>query len=280
MPTDRVARTPVVGHSGPLVESKGDAMSNRMVTTCLLGLAVLLPLAAAAQQQEAPRPYVYGIYFECDVARQGLADEIFELIYLPAMEAAVDDGTISSFGWLAHHTGNRWRRLLYHSSPDMGSLMSALDTINSGIDERNPELARAFSEVCGTHEDYIWQQVTGSRGGDVSQPRGDIGFSVYYQCDPSRETRADELVEGVMKAVYDGQVRAGRLDSWGWMEHIVGGRWRRLATMTAKDEAALMAARAAIVEDIMTNHTDAMAEFDSICSSHQDVIWNIQHEKP
>jgi hypothetical protein len=63
----------------------------------------------------------------------------------------------------------------------MGSLLAALETVNAGVDEKYPELGRAFSEACGTHEDYIWQGVAGSRGGDVAQPRGDIGFSVYMQ---------------------------------------------------------------------------------------------------
>jgi hypothetical protein len=60
-------------------------MSRRIVIGCTLAIAALLPAGADAQQgQEPPRPYVYGIYFECDVARQELADEIFELAYLPA----------------------------------------------------------------------------------------------------------------------------------------------------------------------------------------------------
>jgi hypothetical protein len=82
---------------------------------------------------------------------------MFELIYLPAFEAAVDDGTIASFGWLSHHTGSKWRRLQYHSSPDMDSLLSALGEIYRGVNEKYPELRRAFSEVCGTHEDFIWE---------------------------------------------------------------------------------------------------------------------------
>jgi hypothetical protein len=245
-----------------------------------LAVAALLPSVADAQQQDAPRPYVYGIYFECDVARQELADEIFELAYLPAFNAAVDDGTITSFGWLAHHTGAKWRRVLYHSSPDLGSLLAALEKVNSGIDEKYPEIGRAFSEVCGTHEDYIWQGVAGSRGADVAQPRGEVGFSVYLQCDMSREERADELVTTVFAPIYNRQVAAGKLVSWGWMEHIVGGRWRRLVTMTANDEASLIAARSAIVDEIDTGNETAAREFDDICSSHQDYIWTIQHEKP
>lgn len=46
--------------------------------------------------------------------------------------------------------------MLYHSSPDLGSLLAALEKVNGAIDEKYPEIGRAFSEVCGTHEDYIW----------------------------------------------------------------------------------------------------------------------------
>jgi hypothetical protein len=260
---------------------RGDVMSRMSVTGCVLAIAMLLPIGGSAQQEQEPlRPYVYGMYFECDVARQGLADEIFELAYMPAFEAAVDDGTIGSFGWLAHHTGSKWRRLQYHSSPELGPLLSVLGTVNREVGEKYPEMRRAFSEVCGTHDDYIWQQVSGSRGGDVTQPRGEVGFSVYFQCDPSRESRADEIVESVFAEVYDSQVAAGRIDSWGWMEHVIGGKWRRIVTMTAADRKSLIAARSAIVEEIDTGRVDAAREFDSICGSHQDFIWNIVHEKP
>jgi hypothetical protein len=247
----------------------------------VLAVALLMPLGAVAQQQEEPQmPYVYGIYFECDVARQGLADEIFELAYVPAFSAAVDDGTIGPFGWLAHHTGGKWRRLMYHSSYDLGSLLSALETVNGAVDEKYPEMSRAFSEICGTHDDYVWQQVTGSRGADVAIERGEVGFSVYQQCDMSRETRADEIMKSVFAPVYDRQVANGNLVSWGWMEHIVGGKWRRISTMTATDETRLMAARTAILEEMDGSLEEAAKEFDSICSGHQDYIWNIVHEKP
>lgn len=255
-------------------------MSRSTKIGTVLAVAALLLATGAAAQQDPQRPYVYGIYFECDVARQELADEIFELAYLPAFEAAVGDGTITSFGWLAHHTGAKWRRVLYHSSPDLGSLLAALEKVNGAIDEKYPEIGRAFSEVCGTHEDYIWQGLAGSRGADVAQPRGEFGFSVYMQCDMSREVRADELVTTVFAPIYNRQVAAGKLDSWGWMQHVVGGKWRRIVTMTANDEASLIAARTAIVDEIENGNEAASQEFDSICSSHQDYIWTIQHEKP
>ena len=34
----------------------------------------------------------------------------------PVYEAAVKDGTISSYGWLAHQTGGKWRRADYFTA--------------------------------------------------------------------------------------------------------------------------------------------------------------------
>ncbi|NJO13141.1 MAG: hypothetical protein HC872_06395 [Gammaproteobacteria bacterium] len=77
---------------------------------------------------------------------------------------------------------------------------------------------------------------------------------------------------------YDKMVAEGKLTTWGWMEHIVGGKYRRLATMTAADVPALMAARSSIVEAMQN---DPLAStLDDICGSHSDYIWDIKFEKP
>ena len=250
----------------------------------LLIMVVLLaagtPTAFAQGEEETPMPFVYGIYFECDVARQDLADEIMDLVMAPVWDAAVEDGTVASWGWLSHHTGAKWRRLLYHSAPDLDGLMAALTKVNGTIDERYPEMGRLFSEICGTHDDYVWHSVTGSRGGNVGSDRGDAGFSVYMECDMSRETRADEILEEVYAPILDRHVGDGKLMSWGWMEHVIGGVYRRILTMSAADHSALLGARSAIIQELYDTNSDATKEFDSICGSHQDYVWNIVHEKP
>jgi hypothetical protein len=70
------------------------------------------------------------------------------------------------------------------------------------------------------------------------------------------------------------------LEQWRSRYHVVGGTWRRIVTMTANDEASLMAAWTAIIDEIETRNEAAGKEFDEICGSHQDYIWTIQHEKP
>ncbi len=248
-------------------------------TTLAIGLLAAAPVAAQ-QDPDAPKPYVYGIYYECDVARQELADEIVELVFAPAFDAAVEAGTIQSWGWLSHHTGGKWRRLMYHTAPDLTTLMAALEKVIGPVGEKHPELSRAFAEVCGTHDDYVWQLETGSRGGDITAERGEAGFSVYMECEMDEEDRADELVAEVFAPIYDRQVTAGALKSWGWMSHVVGGEWRRLLTMTAADHTGLLATRAKIIAEIMEKHEQAGTEFDGICDSHQDYMWNIVHETP
>jgi hypothetical protein len=255
-------------------------MLKNVIGLAVLAVAASTPIVGLAQEEEAPRPYVYGIYYQCDVTRQELADEIVEAAYAGVYDAALEAGQIQSWGWLAHHTGNEWRRLIYHSAPDLDGLFGALESTSDAIDENNPEMARALGDICGSHVDYVWQHVVGSRAGDLPEDRGDAGFSVYYQCKVSQEERADEIVKDVFAPVFNKNVGAGKLASWGWMEHMIGGEYRRIWTMSGADHSNVLAARDAIYTELMESHRDAVREFDEICYGHQDMMWNILIEKP
>jgi hypothetical protein len=50
--------------------------------------------------------------------------------------------------------------------------------------------------------------------------------------------------------------------------------------MSGADHSDVLAARDAIYTELMESHEDAMQEFDEICSSHQDMMWDIVIEKP
>jgi hypothetical protein len=240
---------------------------------------MLVPLAATAQEEEAAPPYVYGTYFECDVNDQWRADEIAKSLFAPVYDAAVDDGTILGWGYLGHHTGGKWRRVLWHAAADTDKLLDASDAVSDKIQETNARANQEFGKICDTHEDYIWRFSTGS-GEQAIQERGEAGFSAYYVCDMSKQDRADELLKEVFEPVYNRQVTEGNLISWGWMEHWVGGKYRRLETMTAVDHKTLLKARDAAIEEFTDKHKEATDEFDSICGSHSDYMWNILMEKP
>jgi hypothetical protein len=248
----------------------------RLIRLTVFVLLALVPMAAIAQQEgEEAESYVYGTYFVCDVSSQWRADEIAESVYAPIYDAAVKDGTITGWGWMAHHTGGMWRRLLYHVAPTMEALLDSQEVLAEKVREKNEPASREVGKICNFHDDYIWQRVTGSAA-DV--PRGNAGFSVYMVCDMAQEDRADEIVEKVMAPIYNQHLGEGKLTSWGWMRHIVGGEYRRLATMSAADFKTLLKVRGSIIEQLMDKKE--VKEFNAICGSHQDYMWEIQLEKP
>jgi hypothetical protein len=242
-----------------------------------LALIAMVPAVAFAQkeEEEVPRPYIYATYFECDPTGEWRADEVVETVYAPVYDAAVEAGAITGWGWMAHHTGGKWRRILYRVAPSVDALLDSMETISEKVQEKNEPASRELGRICGAHDDYIWQQAAGSSGPE----RGEAGFSVYMICDMAREERADELVETVFGPVYDKHVAEGKLVSWGWLSHLVGGEWRRLATMSAADHKTLLSVRGQIIEELGKNEA-AMTEFSSICMAHQDYMWDIKQETP
>lgn len=229
--------------------------------------------AQAPAQSEQKATYIYATYFKCDVTLQERADEIVKELDKPLWDAAVGDGTVSSWGWLAHQTGGTWRRGQYFRGSSVEGLLAAQKKIGDQVDARNKKLSTEFGKICNSHDDYIWRAVAGT-GNDGA--RGGASFSVYYVCDQSREEEADALVKQVFAPMYDKMVADGTLKSWGWNEHIVGAQYRRLSTITATDIPALVKARASVVEAMVKNPLSRT--LDDICGSHADYIWEIKGE--
>ena len=81
--------------------------------------------------------------------------------------------------------------------------------------------------------------------------------------------------------VYDKAVADGKIKSWGWLSHVIGGEYRCLSTMSADNYGDLLAARAEILETIYGDgENPAGKEFGEICTSHTDYLWDIEHQKP
>jgi hypothetical protein len=249
------------------------AVHNSMKTTGFVLPLLLYSLGvggtAIAQEQDS---YTYATYFYCDVTQQERADEIVDQLDRPIYEAAVASGGITGLGWLIHHTGGKWRRLSYHNAPSIDALLAAQQKIGDEVEGKNKALDEEMGKICNSHDDYIWKRVAGNTG-----PRGKAGFSVYYVCDMTREDQADALIKRVFAPMYDKLVAEGKLTSWGWMEHIVGGEYRRLSTITAADMKSLLAARSSIIEALDKDPLDDT--LTDICGSHADYVWEIKFEK-
>ncbi len=244
----------------------------------IIALALSFPLAAMAQDEEAPaETYFYATYFYCKVHAQERADELVKAHTVPIYDAAVADGTIQGWGWLAHQTGGKWRRLMYHISDSVAGLLAAQKTLGERADAAGGDPDNEFGQICSSHDDYIWKAEIGNTG---TAERGTAGLSAYQVCDIGREGRADEIVKEHFAPVYEKAMADGKITSWGWSSHQVGGKYRRLATMSGNSFAEVLAARGEIIEAIYGDGNNAAAnEYSSICNSHADYLWEIQHEK-
>lgn len=255
-------------------------ISNKLIP--LSAFLLLTPLAGLAQEEdEGPSSYIYSTYHYCSTNGQDRADELYEQVDKPIMDQLLADGKVTAYGWLVHHTGGQWRRAEYFSAPSLDALLDAQDAFGEAAEKADPEgkLADEFGEACPNHDDYIWASATVGTG---LAERGPAGFSVYYVCNENGEARADEIVAKNFAPIYDKAVADGKLTSWGWSEHWVGGKYRRLLTTTAADHKTLLRTRNELIE--ASYETEGMEEigkeFSDICGSHTDYMWDIVHEKP
>jgi hypothetical protein len=244
---------------------------------CILAVAIAAPMALSAEEDKNKEElYSYATYFYCNAATQEEADELVKKNTVPVYDAAVADGTIKGWGWLSHHTGGQWRRIQYHASDSVAGLLKAQEILSKRMDEATGGADNRFGEICSAHDDYIWKTEAGGRGED----RGTAALSVYHVCNFAKEERADEIVKTVFAPVYDKAVAAGKIKSWGWLSHQVGGKYRRLGTMSAANYDDLLKAWGEILEEIYGDGDNAEAnEFSEICGSHSDYLWDIVHEK-
>jgi hypothetical protein len=244
-------------------------------TLLFVGLAAIAG-SALAQEDEKPTLYTYATYFYCDVTGEERVDEIVKTENAPVYDQMVKEGIITGWGWLAHHTGGKWRRLQYYQAPSVAGLLDAQEEMNKRFSAMDSSSDKEFGEACGSHDDYIWEVKSGMSG----KGRGEAGFSVYYQCDEMKEERADEIVAKDFAPLFDKFVADGKFTSWGWSSHDVGGKYRRLQTMTAPDHKSLLKARSELIEAMYAEGNTAGEEFTTICGSHADYMWDIQIETP
>jgi hypothetical protein len=243
---------------------------------------LLLPAGRVLAQVDGEQTqYVYATYFVCSPDGESRADEIINTSYKPHYDAAVEQGDILSWSWMQHFVGGTWRRVLLIVAADTDSIIDASGALGEIISDQTPEAGRAFSAICSSHEDYIWESVPGASSGGAVADRGVAAFTAYMNCDMRHEERADELVRETLGAVYDAHVKDGELTSWGWLKHNLGGEYRRILALGAEDHKAMMRARAAIVDAFANRRVErAVNEMNEICYAHEDYMWDILVQTP
>ena len=80
----------------------------------------------------------------------------------------------------------------------------------------------------------------------------------------------------------DKAVGDGKIASWSWLSHFIGGKYRRLQSMTGDSHKAVLSARDDLIEALYGgDEPDAAAvEFSEICGSHSDYMWDTTLTSP
>jgi hypothetical protein len=241
----------------------------------LAGLVLLLgcSFAFAQDDEEESKGFTYATYLYCDTNKESEMDDVVSKFEAPVMDKLVEDGVMTRWGWMRHHTGGEWRRIRWFGADSVQSALAGITAMGAAMDAAAESGDAPTSDACSRHEDYIWEVQSTSDTDD----RGPASMSVYYSCKISDEARADEIFDELFAPVLNQYVEDGKLTSWGWQSHVIGGWFRRLQTMTASDYDTLITARQEALETVYAEDSELGAEFAEICGPHHDYLWDNIH---
>jgi hypothetical protein len=111
-----------------------------------------------------------------------------------------------------------------------------------------PEAVEEFNEICPSHDDYIWfVNVASSAPEDLAHDRPAAGLTSYMVCD----------------------------SSWSWLEHFIGGKYRRALVLDAADCDAILDYWSTLWDSIEAEQPELLRTFSAICHSHTDYVWDL-----
>jgi hypothetical protein len=99
-------------------------------------------------------------------------------------------------------------------------------------------------------------------------------YATYFQCDVTKQERADEIFKQLDQPIWDASIADGTITGYGYLSHHTGGKWRRAQYYRAPSIEALLAAGDKIREATEAKNKKLNTEFGAICNSHDDYIWS------
>jgi hypothetical protein len=241
----------------------------------LLALVFATLVMASAARAQDTQAIVFGAYFRCNQAREARTDTIYREVMAPIWQKHVDAGHLTAYGWARHWVGGAWRRLAYIVGTDLDALIDARAAYIAEVQSDHADAGREFNAICSSHDDYIWYRVAGSQvPRELAQERPGAGLTSYMRCD-SREAEADEIITTAIAPILNRHVESGDISSWSWLEHSVGGWYRRALVLDAADYKAVLNYWNKLWEEVEAEQPELLREFGSICDTHADYVWDL-----
>ena len=249
-------------------------MRFRQVFAVAFAVCLAVPLVSAQDTET----YSFATYYRCDQATETRADEIYKETVEPLIQKQVEAGRLRTHGWARHWVGGEWRRLEYLVATDLAALVDAREAIIEELIGTHSKAADEFSSICPSHDDYIWSSVASSQApGEVAQERSNVVMSTYFQCD-SREKEADAIMKTAFAPVLSAHVKEGKIAAWNWLEHLAGGKYRRLLVFDGADHKSILEYWNTLDQALQDAQPELAQRFTDICHSHTDYVWDIGTE--
>ena len=236
--------------------------------------AAALLTTALVSAQDVPTT-VFATYYRCNEAKEARADAIYKETVAPILEKQIKAGRLSSYGWSRHWMGGEWRRLEYMIGKDVNLMVEARDAYIDELTKQHAAATEEFSAICSSHDDYVWAMGATSQAPDnFGRNRPSVGASTYFQCD-SREDEADAIMKTAFAPVMNQQVKDGKIATWTWLKHVLGGKYRRALIVDGASHQALLSFWTGLSPALDAAQPQMSRRFTEICSSHTDYIWDI-----
>ena len=245
-------------------------LSNTLKSTLSAALFITGCVTVSASAEDQEKIFHYASYFSCPGGKLSDADKIMKNEYGPVYDQAVKDGAIKGWGYAKHHTGGRWQRIFSHTNDSVDGLLKSVNTMNDMLKSANVDPDFKFFKTCNAHDDYIWEETAGN----AMDNEGSVGITTYFQCDISTEDRADEIIQKHFASIYNANMGKNKINGWGWLTHVYGGKYRRAMTTSAANYTDLLKTMDSIFTAVYGNDNPDGLEFAKICSNHSDYLWN------
>jgi hypothetical protein len=236
--------------------------------------AAALLTTALVSAQDAPNT-VFSTYYRCSEAKETRADAIYKETVAPILEKQAKAGRLLTYGWSRHWMGGEWRRVEYMIGKDMNTMVETRDAYIDELMKQHAAAAEEFSTICPSHDDYVWTTGATSQTPETAgRTRPPVSTTTYFQCD-SREDEADAIVKAAFAPVLNQQVKDGRITTWTWLKHVLGGKYRRLLVVDGASHQAMLSFWSGLSPALDAAQPQMSRRFTEICSSHTDYIWDV-----
>jgi hypothetical protein len=217
-------------------------------------------------------------YYQCTQGKAERADALYNERIAPLLKAEVAAGRIAGHGWGKHWQGGEWRRLDYTAGTDLDKMVDARDAVIKKLESaENKQAMEEFDTICPAHDDYVWASVTGSQSAaDVGRVRSPFAMSTYFVCDAADEGEADAIVKTAFAPLLNQHVKEKKIASWNWLEHRMGGPYRRILVLDGPDSKSLLKYWGVLSPALDEAHPAQSRRFNQVCASHSDYVWEMQ----